>query len=730
MDLESCIDEVLDGILVRYPSGPARIHRLHYFAQHVAAACAQYQQQNQQQQQQHSAAGGTSFASSSSSTGTSDSAILSMAIQKAYQAISDTCKLEGNVVRYRQIFGPSSQQQHMAAAAAAAASTNNPQSLSLSTAAAPEVSIPAMDPMIISNATTADSSTAAGETTATSSLMTTWTGMEYDVSWVEEQEEMARQSREVLEHRLQVAQSQLHKESIRTAYLALSQAQSGHHSTNHYGGNNNNNNGVGDLMQSFHALLRAKDYCTNRSQTTAVCLQIVSTALALGNTVAAAEYIHKLEHTLRSNNSTNNNNNNASAAAASASSNSSTELDFILVQTASALERILCGDFRRALQALKVVVQHDEMETAFAAATSPERQLPYWVAPHDVALYAAFLCLCYGTTAEMTALADHVSALEWVPQLRQCLVHFTQAQYQACWNCVAGGGGGGGSHDENNTNSSNNNSWNSSLPLALAVDPFLGPFVPQLLAGMRRKVLQHYWRPYSRVPLTTMAHDLGSSLVPSLDALRQEWMHMILQEQQQEQQSHPYSNSKSDSNDAATSNGGASIAAGDQDWYYQQQALANTRLNLVTDTLHRDLDDPEMIQSKLRALQLSQVTQQMLDDSYAMVIRLACQESDISVLNAAAGYGGGRDGPEYWRAGGGGGGGRRGRGGGRSGGAMGDPHRMDEDDEDDDYGEDHLILMGGGGGGGGGDVSGGGMMVGHNDDDNAVVDAMNPEDLY
>ena len=694
VDMEASVQDALDSILTRYPSGPARIQRLQYFCQTVVGAAA--------------AAATTAQATGLATPSSEPSMVIQTVIRQAQQAISDTCKTEGSVVQYKQLFGPPT---------TTSASTNH--------SVAPEVTSPQQqtsgsEPMMIS-----ESPEETGATNS-SSRGGMALGVEYDAAWVEEQEELARQSREVLEHRLQVAQSHLHKESIRTAYLALAQVGGGPATSSTSGG--------GDWVASFHALLRAKDYCTTRTQTTSICLQIVSLALVLGNTVAAAEYIHKLEHTLRS---TLHHSSSSAAAAANAqaggsgsggtssfltSSHASTELDLILVQTALALERMMCGDFRRALQALMKVVQHEEMETAFAAATSygsssgsstsgedgtgahgashsPScRNLPYWVAPQDVAMYAAFLCLCHGTTAEMTALADHMSALEWVPLLRQCLVDFGHAKYQACWNCVAV----------------------PPLAIRLAVDPFLGPHLPQLLAGMRRKVLQQYWRAYSQVPLAVMAQDLGTSLVPSVDALRQEWLDMILKEQSQ---LHQHS-----AGTTATATGTSRSSAlkrrneeealwsskslDDNDLYQQQQALANTRLNLVTDTLHRDSVDDDMIQTHERAQQLSQVTKQVLDDSYATIVRLACQEADIQVLSAAAAAA--AYGPDYWR------GGRRGRSGaGRSGDHHSSMRMMMDDDDDDDEDDDDLIMAGG---------APPGVIA--DDDADAVVDAMNPEDLY
>lgn len=315
------------------------------------------------------------------------------------------------------------------------------------------------------------------------------------------------------------------------------------------------------------------------------------------------------------------------------------ELDKILIQTAAGLERLLEGKFAEALRSFKEVVQHEEVENAFETVGASKHRLLYWVAPQDVSTYAAFLCLCYGSTTDMLSLADHVSALEWVPHLKQALLDFVHAKYQDCWNCVA-----------------------VTLFPSLKVDPYLGPHLNFLLfTVIRRKILQNYWKAYSRVPLNVMAQDLGSSLVPSVDALRDEWITLILEQQSQQQRKKNQSPS----------------LAGD---------LSRTRLDMSTDTLHRD---PETNLETVQSAKLQRLTKTVLDDSYSMVIRLACQEHDLIVTTA-----GGDLSDAMWP------GGRRNRkqGGGRRGGGGGvERMLLDDMDEDDDM-----------------------------DDE----DAMNPEDLY
>lgn len=76
----------------------------------------------------------------------------------------------------------------------------------------------------------------------------------FDHEFIVQTEVRNRQSRDMLTGRLNTAQAHLNKEAIRTAYLALAEADVLR----------------GDLTEAYHAALRAKDYCTNRAQTSQV----------------------------------------------------------------------------------------------------------------------------------------------------------------------------------------------------------------------------------------------------------------------------------------------------------------------------------------------------------------------------------------------------------------------------------------------------------------------------
>ena len=89
------------------------------------------------------------------------------------------------------------------------------------------------------------------------------TGISYDHAWVEETEATAQMTHDTLEGRLSAAQAHLQKEAIRTAYLAIGEFHRQR----------------GDLQSAMRAVLRSRDYCTNRGQTAHVCLLVMELAM-------------------------------------------------------------------------------------------------------------------------------------------------------------------------------------------------------------------------------------------------------------------------------------------------------------------------------------------------------------------------------------------------------------------------------------------------------------------
>ena len=88
-------------------------------------------------------------------------------------------------------------------------------------------------------------------------------GIVYDTAWVQDTERLVHSALETLEARLSAAQAQLQKEAIRTAYLAIGDFLRQR----------------GDLPAALRAVMRSRDYCTNRSQTAHVCLLVMELAM-------------------------------------------------------------------------------------------------------------------------------------------------------------------------------------------------------------------------------------------------------------------------------------------------------------------------------------------------------------------------------------------------------------------------------------------------------------------
>lgn len=209
-----------------------------------------------------------------------------------------------------------------------------------------------------------------------------------DPVWVQHTESSNRQNRDILCQRLSAAQSHLHKDSIRTAYLALAE-----HDTK-----------VGDVTEAYHSLMRAKDYCTTRQQTATVSLHILEISIALKNFASVREYVSKLEHTI--------------SGESSSMPDVTTKLNI-----ASGLEALSRSDYSRAA-------------SQFAAASKLATEA--WgtvLSNEDVAMYAGLLTLATSSRGEMVALAEHPEALELVPALREGLVLFgRRGNYKQSWH--------------------------------------------------------------------------------------------------------------------------------------------------------------------------------------------------------------------------------------------------------------------------------------------------------
>lgn len=344
-----------------------------------------------------------------------------------------------------------------------------------------------------------------------------------DPTWMAGAQAKNRQARDVLMARLSSAQANLQKDSIRAAYLALAE----HDQT------------TGDLHEALHARLRAKDYCTTRSHTMQVSLDIIESAMDCHNYASVKEYTMKLEHTL----------------SATAASESAVPAITGKLAMAMGLEALAAKDYNRAAR-------------QFAAAARAEGHWPTVLAAEETAMYAGVLALAETEREDMVALAEHPEALERTPVIREALLLFgRRAQYRQCWTLLE-----------------------ANVFSQLELDPIFAGHLNDVKTRIRQKSLEYYWLPYRRVEFSIMAKELGSGLVPDEAFLLE---HMV----------------------------GVS------------EAQADTRIDWRTKSLVRETLDKETARLQATQDKVRELTTTVLDDTYAMIVRLACQENDLIVAD-------------------------------------------------------------------------------------------------
>lgn len=591
------------------------------------------------------------------------------------------------------------------------------------------------------------------------------------IAWMTAQEHRNKHTRDALQARLSQAQAHLHKDAIRAAYVALA--------------NHELQVGPDPPTEAFHLVLRAKDYCVTRPQTATVSLQILEVALALKNYGSVREYVTKLEHTLDSGWGGANSGaaggggaNSATATGSGSGSSSSTataaassggvpanwnELAFHRVKVASALEALSRGEFARAARVLlelttgsRVGGRPSPSAASESTASDPAASSsssgtgtttggasslswPTVLCGEEVAVYTAVLALATLPRNDVLLLAEHADALEAAPLFRECLRHFHRGQYTAGWHALP---------------------WDTHL----ALDVYLGPHIVRLKGLVVQRAILAYWQPYQRVDVATMARELHG-MVPDPDSLLRHLVDVIAA-------SHSPNGLGATSAATAGVAGVASAAPHDitisaaatsplesfsrPDASAPLPKLLDTRIDLPARTLVRNPVEPDHRVLQVRAeARVRRLATQVLDDSYALVVRLACQEHGLAV---AGGRGSDRRGggprpssPAWNRRRGGGGGGRRGGPNPRRGRA--DVPQPDQDARGEREGLPDLLAAGGGGMEGPGrpgpeDVELDDLVSSeedvyrpHEDDDDSdvlddehgmddVADDMNPEDLY
>jgi len=368
----------------------------------------------------------------------------STSLQKqAYQAAAAAMKESGNYSKYKEVFGGqqtdgsvSNEQAAAAVAAAPAETASNAALVAAASAAVP-----------------------------------------FDASWCIQSQNDSRQSREILQSRLEAARSHLNKEAVRQAHVALAD----------YG------RSVGDLQKAYHSAVRARDYCTSRQQTADISLLILELALDLKNYPAVKDYVNKLEHTLLSSggggsNSAGRGNSTSRELSSSISSDNNKSLQN-KVLVASALAALAVGEYHEAATKLVRVV------------TSPGGAVSVgWdavLAAEEITLYAAYLSMSCSSRTEVAALAQHVEALELQPAARTCLTEFAKhANYAGSWKLLE-----------------------ERIHPLLAVDVYMADHLTALQDRIRENALLLYWKPYQQVEWSTMLTELGTGIVPNQDVL-------------------------------------------------------------------------------------------------------------------------------------------------------------------------------------------------------------------
>jgi COP9 signalosome complex subunit 1 len=207
-----------------------------------------------------------------------------------------------------------------------------------------------------------------------------------DQEWVVATEASNRNARHVLQGRLSTAQSHLHKEAIRTAYIALAQ-----HDLK-----------TGELRDALSSLLRATDYCTTRSQTAPISLMILELSFGLEEYGHVREYVTKVEHTLGAANSTTTASNTTPTAASPSPTASLQDVSIKPNLTTSTTS--------------------SSAKMAWSGVTCAE----------DIALYASLLSLATQDRSSILELAEHPEALELVPAMKDLLSQWSRANYATC----------------------------------------------------------------------------------------------------------------------------------------------------------------------------------------------------------------------------------------------------------------------------------------------------------
>eukprot|EP00980_Cylindrotheca_fusiformis_P001255 scaffold332_cov117-Cylindrotheca_fusiformis.AAC.15 len=472
---------------------------------------------------------------------------------QAFGLAETQMKQDGNVERYKQVFGSSS-----------------PTSSSLQPP----------------GSSGEPHSAAAAATTPSAGRRVPPTSAADAEAWILNTEASNRETRHVLQGRLASAQSHMHKDAIRTAYVSLAQ----------------HNMKTGHTREALTSLLRAMDYCVSRSQTAQLSILLLEAAFAAKSYPQVREYVTKMEHTLSNtpaaaaatNSSSSSSSGTAAVAAAASSSSSSsptassgssstaTGADIlqdvaIKLKMASGLERMIQGDYSTAATILtKLILSTPASKLEWPGVTCAE----------DIALYAALLTLAtipQKNRTEILELAEHPEALELAPAMKELLLQWARANYVKCMQAFS---------QEDAVDDENSSSSSSILPFP---DLFLSggdnnDKWEKLCQTIRERCLLEYLRPYQCIQLSKM-----SELFPSVSNMEDTLVDLM-----------------------------------------GRGLLLNAKLDARANVLHKEPIGSIDKKKKKNVVDLYPMEQRILDDAYAMLIRLACLEHDLCVTSSSS----------------------------------------------------------------------------------------------
>ena len=432
---------------------------------------------------------------------------------------------------------------------------------------------------------------------------TATTSGQLDDAWCRQTRNQNQRHRHILMQRLQAAQSQLQKDAIRQAYVALAQFDLQ----------------TGELHDAFQAVLRAKDYCLHYTQNIQVTMLLIEIAIHRQHYNIVHDFAAKLSNTV-ANTSTN-------AMGRVPNDGISEELSLYVVQariqTAQALEKLsrkhfkpAATHFRGALDILsKHVISGDSSSSSQNVQVDSTSSPQFWkslISVEEVAMASVVLTLAYGSPEEMQSLTNIEILESLLPTpLREtirdlghhhCHNHLPFRHILACEN------------DKQQDTSSTR--WK--LSQAIKLEYFLSPHDEKIMQEISQKSIQLYWQAYSRIPLHVMEKEL--QLPPSECTLVGGDDIMTSGDQQGvDDDSHPSSDLVSSEDVLATR-----LAK-----LIDQGVLPDTRLNKPAGILEREVGDSSRL-SELRVReQLFNQSQTVLNESHASLIRMVCIEKKI-----------------------------------------------------------------------------------------------------